>query len=474
MRNSKLYSILEHFDKYEQNRCRKYIQSPYFNKNETLLNLYEIFIDHINTKSGVELTKEDIWLMLNPQKGQFDDVRFRKFCSDLLKLIEGFLSQQIFEENPLHQATYLIEAVGNKKLEKLYNSTMKSARRLTNSYPFRIANYYHSQYQIEKNYYDLTNLDTKRQQKSNVEKISDNLDYFYFIEKLRLFCEIFSRQHVSSHDYKVFLKNEIIDLINKFQFDEIPALSVYYQIFLLYTEPENEDHFYKLKSLLDKYSHLFPITTAKDELYMSAQNYCISNINKGNQKFLKELFILYKDLLEKELILAQGILSPWYFRNIVVISLRLGEYDWTKDFIEKYKDNLPDSLRNNAVTYNLAQLYFYQKKYDKVIENLRDVEFEDFSYNLNSKTMLLATYYETEEIDPLYFLMESFRVFLNRHKDIPEYRRKQYKNLIKFTKKLTKLMPGDAKALTKLKEEIETTKNIASIKWLKEKIAELE
>ena len=105
---------------------------------------------------------------------------------------------------------------------------------------------------------------------------------------------------------------------------------------------------------------------------------------------------------------------------------------------------------------------------------LNQVEYEDLSYNLDSKSMLLATYYETDEIEPLYHLFESFRVYLNRNKKIPQNRKKRYLNLIKFTKKLTKVMPGDKKAMEKLKTEIAETQGIINLKWLKEKIAELE
>ena len=122
----------------------------------------------------------------------------------------------------------------------------------------------------------------------------------------------------------------------------------------------------------------------------------------------------------------------------------------------------------------MAQLYFYQKKHEKVIAQLQEVEYEDVSYNLGSKAMLLATYYETNEMDALYFLFESFRAYLNRHKDIPPQRRENYGNLIKFTKRLTKIMPGDQKAIDKLKTEVSSTKNIASASWLRNKIAELE
>jgi hypothetical protein len=71
-------------------------------------------------------------------------------------------------------------------------------------------------------------------------------------------------------------------------------------------------------------------------------------------------------------------------------------------------------------------------------------------------------------------LLESFRVYLNRNKEIPSARKTNYKNLIKFTKKLLGLPPSDNKRLIQLKQEVESTKNIASRDWLLEKIAELE
>jgi hypothetical protein len=86
----------------------------------------------------------------------------------------------------------------------------------------------------------------------------------------------------------------------------------------------------------------------------------------------------------------------------------------------------------------------------------------------------MMIYYETDEIEPLYFLTESFRAYLNRHKDIPESRKKGIKDFIKFTRKLTKIRPRDKKELLKLKEEIDMAKGTFSANWLKEKIAELE
>ena len=88
--------------------------------------------------------------------------------------------------------------------------------------------------------------------------------------------------------------------------------------------------------------------------------------------------------------------------------------------------------------------------------------------------MLLQTYYDMDEIEPLYSMMDSFRTYLNRHKDFSSAKRKPYLNLIKFTKQLTKITPGDKKAIQAIKDEVEQVKDISSIVWLREKIAELE
>ena len=59
--NNKTYTILQSFDKYEVNRLRKFLQSPYFNMNEAIVELFEIFVKDIFAKSNKELSKEIIW-----------------------------------------------------------------------------------------------------------------------------------------------------------------------------------------------------------------------------------------------------------------------------------------------------------------------------------------------------------------------------------------------------------------------------
>ncbi len=470
MQKSKVYSILQYFDKYQQNSLRKYIQSPYFNKHEVLIKLFELLITNLNDTPESPLEKEVLWSSLITDKA-YDDVRFRKLNSDLLKLVESFLAQQVYEENPLHQATYLIEAVGNTKMEKLYKSTMRTARRLSKQQYFKPSNFYFYQYQIEKNYYDLENSELRRESITNYEAIIKNLDSFYLAEKLRWYTSILSRKSFVNYNYNLLFIDEIIDHIKKYNYDKTPPVAIYFQIYLTQKESQIEEHYFKLKELIEAHSLLFPIDEA-NEIYSHAINYCISKVNQGKDNFLYEFLDINEDLLRKE-ILIDGELSPWKFQNIVTISLRVGNYDWTENFINQYKNKLPEIYKENAVTFNLARLYFYQKKHDKVLPLLQTVEYEDIGYNLNSKAMLLGTYYELDEIDSLYSFTDTFRVFLNRNKNITQKRKKSYLNLIKYVRKLARLIPGDKKAVQQLKLEIEQASEVNSKKWLKEKIEEL-
>lgn len=472
MHNSKLYAILRHFDKYEQNRCRKYITSPYFNRSDALASLYDHFADHINGKA-VKLGKEEVWEVLQPGS-PYDDTRYRKYCSDLLKLVEGYLAQQVYEQNPIEQAAHFMQAVENRRIDALTATAMRTAKRISAKQKYRSADYYLHQYQIERQKYDLTEFENKRSDRTNIEDISKNLDLFYLAEKLRILCAGITQQTFVKVEYQFSLVNEILQELQQVDYSDYPPVALYYQIYLTLTESEKEEHYHKLKNLLNDYGHLFPAREAKDVLYMAAQNYCIRKINKGSRQFTQELFSLYQDLLSKDILTVDGELSPWYFKNIINISLRVGEYDWAEEFIKAYSPSLPEQVRENSLSYNLAQVFFFRKEYEKVLEQLRNVEYDDVAYNLGSKTMLLHTYYETDEIEPLHSLFESFRAYLNRHKDIPANRRKNYGNLIRFTRKLTRIVPGDRASVEKLRKELGETKNVASLNWLKEKLAELE
>ena len=199
-----------------------------------------------------------------------------------------------------------------------------------------------------------------------------------------------------------------------------------------------------------------------------AKNFCIKKINQGDYDYFKEVFELFKLELAYEYNLDKGKISAFSYKNIVSTALNLGELNWTAEFIEKYTPKLEQKEREVQYSYNLARLEFKRKNYDQVVELLHKVDYPDFFLNLSAKSMLLKTYYELDEYDPMYYLMDSMRVYINRQRGL-SYHKTLYMNFLRVLKKLSNTRVGDQDRCKKLLREVDQ-KQIVDAPWLREKI----
>jgi hypothetical protein len=471
LHSNKVFQVLQLLDKSDCKKLMKFMQSPYFNNSKTLCQLCEIFLEIINLGQLEGFEKKWVWKKIFP-KDTYDDVNFRKYCSDLLKLTETFLAHNALEEDEAGLNVLLYQTAVKKKIEPLYASTLRNAQEKSKGSDFKSSFQYLQGYEVERSFYAMSEFDVKvADKKVNIEEISSNLDYFYWIEKLKLYCSALSHRQTTYQEYKIDLIDPIIKNIENIDVETIPELSVYFYTYQTLTNVDNTEYYYKLKKILENFGD---VITQKDAigLFDSTLNYCTGKLNKGNQIFLLEYFEVFEVAIKKKVYIVNGEIAQWRFNNIVAAALRLGKLDWTENFIINYKEFLNISSRENTYTFNLARVYRYQKKFEKVLTLLRNIEYEDIAYNRISKTMLIISYYELDEYDALDSFMESFRVYLSRHKNVPV--RNSYLNLIKYVRRLTRLAPKDKTTLEKLRQDLisekETTVNYD---WLMEKIEEL-
>jgi len=221
--------------------------------------------------------------------------------------------------------------------------------------------------------------------------------------------------------------------------------------------------------LLAEHGKLFPREELND-MYIFARNYCAQKINNGESNYLYEVFDLYRMLLNDQVLLVNGHLSQWDYKNIVAVALRLGKYDWARQFIRDFKDKLRPEERQNAYSYNLANYHYYRKEFEETMLLIRDVEFTDTYYHLDCKVLLLKSYYELGEIQALLSLIDSFYMYLKRNKAISEFQRSSYLNFLRIVRKLLRLKPGDGQKQAALKLELDRSHPIANVSWLKEKL----
>lgn len=467
MLGNRLWDVVSTFDQYDRSRFRKFLQSPYFNRDEELVNFYQELWDN-----GKKVLKEPEKLWLRISTDAYDAGHFRRRCSDLLDLALHFLAQRHFDKDELQQNIYQRLAVQERHCTDVHKKLLRKGSRLLKRDPYRDGLHYLKGYQLAVSRHGLEERSYAREVKVNIEQIASQLDYFYLAEKLKYYCEVLNRQRVMSFEYDFLLMDAIINHLKAHDYSKVPAIAIYKQILLTLIDFEEAKHYFELKKLLASFAEQFSPTEAKD-MYSYAQNYCIRRINRGEEAYMQEVFALYKKLLEQKIIWYSGELSPWDYKNIVVVALRVGDFDWAEDFIRSFQPQLPNDYRENAFRYNLAKLHFYRKNYGKVISLLQEVAYQDIFYQLDSKAMLLQTYYELDELEALDALIDSFRVYLQRKKVISDHHRRNYLSLTRFVRKLSRTFAYDTERLKGLQEELENTKAIANKSWLRQKLEEL-
>ncbi|MEM8907446.1 MAG: hypothetical protein AAGD05_06330, partial [Bacteroidota bacterium] len=233
------------------------------------------------------------------------------------------------------------------------------------------------------------------------------------------------------------------------------------------TVPENATYFTQLKTLITTHWQRFAVDEMRD-LYLLAINYCIKKLNSGEAQFIREALDLYTVGLEKEILLEDGQLSRYTYNNILSLRLMLSEFDTARQFLEQYKMYLPRRSRRNVYLYNLTIYHFKKQEYQKVMELLQQVQFRDVLYNLDTRRMLLRSYFEMGAFEPLDSLLESFLIFIRRRGDL-SYHKENFLNLIKFTKKLL-LIGHEKKARIQLRKTVMGASAVADKQWLLEKI----
>ena len=476
MKERKTILTLNQLSRKSLNRMEKFLLSPYHVSNASVATYGSLIIHHI--KEDLEIpTDTDLWENIFPNE-PYNDIRFRKLNSDLLKAIQSFFGFEQLKMKPETESLLQMEHIIDQKIEPLFNSIKSQLDRSSRYRLDRSAEYFYDRYMEEKLTFEMKSEFERKNRRSdiasdlNIESINDNLDRFYIIEKLKYYATLQSWKKIAKLDIEIDNFNEVFRLIPDAERKKYPVIDIYQKVTEILLNPSNVAAYKELRTLTSHHKDSLPLNDIR-YVYEASITYAIDRMNKGDKDFLLEVFNLYQEALSTEGFLTDGKLTPTSYRNIAVIGLRLGKYEWAESFIYEFSEKLEPKYRENALRFSLARLYFYKKNYEMVIEELQKVDYEDVWYNLNSKTMLLAAYYELDEIEVLDSMIGSFKVFISREKTLSGKRKKHYSNFLNFLQRLSRLDPRESSKITALEERIVNTQGVVSKAWLIEKVKQL-
>lgn len=476
MQQSKIVQHLEALPTKERERFRTFVYSPYFNQHEKTIHLLDILLNYIEGNNKMALTREGVFDRLFPNES-YDEQQLHNIMSYLKKLYHKFLAIRHFEEEGLQEQLYTVEQAYTFNQYDLMKNRSRQLEKKLKKYPYRNSEYFHINYRLNNllGFYSGNHVD--RSVSTTFQNMLYNLDKFFIVEKLRNCCHLTANTILMNTRYDYGFLDELLNYIeeNWSFFEEERGVVLYYNILMSLRDEETPAYYEKLKELLNTQLKYFSRLEVND-LYSFSYNYCIRQINLGNREYQRELFELYQEGVKKELLINNGVLSEWDYKNVVTLGCKLREFNWTEKFIYEYKEKLPASKRENAYKYNLANLFYNKNQYDEALETLLHVEFTDVKYHLNTTFLLLRTYYALEDTEALLSLIETFRVYVIRNKKMTTDQKKGYTNFLRFAKKLVLLKHQSAtytrKSLAEkvenLAQKIEQTSNVINKYWLLE------
>ena len=475
MYSEKLLSLLRTLSKVELNRLRKMVCSPWFNEEPEVLQLFDLFNEALRKGDDAvaALDKPTVWEKLYPGK-KMDDAQLRRLASDLTQLVLRFLLEEVRIKNPLTEALEMQKVLESPVYKKHLSGVERNIQKLLDDDPRKSPEHYLAQFKMHWNIFSRS---AKRFSTVDyLDKLfpaAEHLDIFYLVQKMQVYLAWLMFQKVRVADREMPMMPGFWEHLDNPRYQAVPLVAIYKNLIRCMSEPGEESYFQTLLDDLERYA----ADLTKEELrecYHIAQNYCALKVNQGRTDYFPIFFRLFKSIVHLGILLENGQLSEGVFKNMVTISVNVGEFGWAEDFIQEYAAHLPSHIRENARTFNLAYLYSYQKRHQEVIGLLRNVEYSDVVYSLGSKMLLLRTYYELDELMAMDSLMDSFRIYVRRNKLISKELKREYINFLHFLKKLSALSIGTPQAIAAVKKKVAASKNKTTKKWLLEKIEELE
>ncbi|MFK8008753.1 MAG: hypothetical protein AB8H03_20505 [Saprospiraceae bacterium] len=460
MLKTRIWQSLKSLPAAKRNSFGKFLQSPYFNQREDLFQLFEAIQVAMNKEQ--EISKEGIW-EATFSKQKYSAQNLRLLMSYLQKLFEQFIVvENVIQDKiqiKLSNASWF-RNVGNEKLNK---SFLRDSRNILEKQPLRNANYFYQSYQLELERYKSASR-IKPDKGADFQQIVDNLDMAFLGMKLRESCLLLAHDQIYNWGFDDGFLEKIFEYFQEKDLLNTPVVSLYFYCYKMLQYPEEESWFQSFKQELLNHSHLFGKEEAKD-LYLMAINRAIRKVNDGFHKYYFDIMDFYKEGLEKEYLLQDGVLSRFTYHNIVSSALQVDQADWAEKFIGTWSVRLERRFRERMVSFNQAKIAYHRKDYDAAIPLLQRANYHDQLLNLRARTLLLRIFYEIEEIDLLQSHLDAFSSYLRRKSGLG-YHRTHYRNLIKYTKRLLALQFSDKEAVLNFKKNVEEERLLTDRSWL--------
>ena len=475
MENSKLLDLLRILLPKEIARLGDFLRSPFYNKQDIQIRLFEDVIRFAPEFQSPLLSKEAVFNRIFGETIVYNDTKMRLLMSDAVKLVEKFIAISVTENVEVSQGIALMRFYAIRQ-PKYFDSTLKLTKQANQKHlkSDSARSYFNNNYFIESTIaYNQSKINPTLPN-SNLWEAAKSLDIYFLVCKLQDYCNIYSLKQSITINEPLHMVELIIRYIELHHYCDVPILNIWYSAFYVITKSD-EHHFELLRQYLIEYADLLNENDIRN-LYLIANNFCNRQFNQGNGQYYPIALELYRKQIDSKIIYVDGIFPHAVFKNIVTIALRSQKIDWASSFIQNYYSMLPAPLQLLTYHYSLAQVCLAKQDYAQAQAHIWEAQQQqnkDLYHKIGIYRLWIKLYYLTGETESLENTLNSFRVFMHREKTVTETSLQANRNFTNVMFKLLELPFLPAKKTEQVEQQLLTFDYVAERDWLHEKIQEL-
>jgi hypothetical protein len=193
------------------------------------------------------------------------------------------------------------------------------------------------------------------------------------------------------------------------------------------------------------------------------------------------MFDIYLEMLRSKAYLeGNNFMAHYIYIAIAMNAVALGKTEWAEKFLNKYKSYIHEDFRDSIYNCCMSNYHIEKREFDQALDKLSRVKPIDINFKLNINTTLLKIYFCKNESESFLSLVDSFRHFIKRNKEMRLMDRTSHNNFLLYLKlkKIFILKTGDQKYnysdIMILKSSLEKNSETSYKKWLLNEFPQIE
>lgn len=453
MPNQKLLEAIHCFSPKEKKRLRHFVDSPYHNHKFNRAKISHL-LDHILDNTLSELgegglsEKEALNALFFPDhpfkikgKNPIDSL-----ASDLFSLVRQFIltEDMASERSKGREQLAMARFYRKHNLEPRFWYTIQQFRKYQSDQKIKDENYYQLIFKLEEEIAVFQSIFNTYTDDSNLIAANIALDNYYAIAKSE-FATLLSFQKVLANievENALQLSDYLFEIFPSYKALHSPLTILYHQIIQLLKNPADEAAMTSFAENTARYEPVIPKDKYRNIMaYYRNISGRFYHLTSNRQALFKALFPLYKEHLEKGYfhVIGTDKILPGSLKVLTNIALRVNESKWAKQLLTDYPEKRIAGTKYPVEAHSLclAEVLFFEDKYEEALRHLVYRNFENVNYSILADVLLIKIYFVTKNE-----LIESRISALGqkiRRSKITSANQKQYLNFLKMVAQIQKL-----------------------------------